>query len=333
MLTLASFCVISVLVIGLCEGSTSIVTIGILAQPASDPLKITYYHPSESWSFVAGSYVDWIGSSGAMAVILPYDLPKEKLIALLENIDGVLLPGGGAPLYRNDDTNLPTLYQQGMDTIIRWAKKRNDEGHYFPVFCTCLGFEGLIISETNQTKTLECDFDDEVVVHSVQVTSEFDKSPFWNKVGLSLAKSVFKQNSIYYTHSCGIRSSSFLKNSKLTKDYNLLGTSVSKHGVEFVACIEHKKYPIVANQWHPEKNLYERGPLYEIVDRNHVPVELMQKIASKFVQEIREKGKPKQYSHIPPFVKERFASNNLAETLPLASYERLYTLQRYDYSL
>ena len=313
------------------KNPTALVTIGILAQPASDVMRLQYYHPKENWTFVPGSYVDWIGSTGAMPVLIPFDLKQKDLDRILENIDGILLPGGGADLIRLDDLSKPTPYQISMDYIIKWAMKRNDAGKYFPLFATCLGFEGVIISATNSTKTLECDLDDEVTAHSVQLLPEFDKSPFWKEVGFDLAKRVFARDSIYYTHSCGIRTTSWKNNPILMKEYNLLGTSVAKNGIEFVANIEHKKYPIVSNQWHPEKNPYERGHLYHFLDRSSDATTLMTKIAAKFVNPIREKGAPKDVREIDALVKSYFVSNLMAEYLPLSFYERVYTFQRYNY--
>ena len=280
---------------------------------------------------MAGSYVDWVGTTGAMPVLIPFDIAREQLDKILDNIDGVLFPGGGADLKKPDDLKAPTGYQLTQDYIIKYSIKQNDAGRYFPIFATCLGFESLFIAVANDTSVLECDLDDEVVAHSVETLPDFEHSRFWRQVGLELARQVFKRESIYYTHECGTRTGTFKKNAKLSSQLNLLATSKSKHGVEFVACVEHKKYPIIANQWHPEKNLYERGQLYHFLDRSEDAVELMHRMAINFVKEIREKGKPKQIRDIDPFVKKFFASNRVSETLPLSFYERIYTFQRYNY--
>lgn len=308
-----------------------LVTVGILAQPASDPMKLQYYHPSENWTFVAGSYVDWLGTAGAMPVLIPFDISRDQLDKILDNIDGVLFPGGGAPLKKNENLNLPTGYQATMDYIMKYSYKVNDKGRYFPIYATCLGFEGAFISLANNTSILECDLDDEVVAHSVQTTPAFESSPYWTAVGLDLAKRVFETDSIYYTHECGTRVSTFQNSAILKEHLNLLASSKSKSGIEFVACVEHKKYPIIANQWHPEKNLYERGQLYQFLDRSEDATNLMYRMAVKFVGGIREKGSPKAIKDIDPLVKEYFASSRVSETLPLSFYERVYTFQRFNY--
>jgi len=310
---------------------SALVTVGILSQPASESIKLQYPFPSEDWTFVAGSYVDWIGSAGAMPVLIPFDLDDAELYSVLENIDAVLLPGGGSNLKKRMDTDVPSFYQAAGNKIINWVKKRNDSGKYFPLFATCLGFESLLIDETNSTTIIECDLDDEVTSHSMDTLPEIDKSIFWTKVGLELAKKVFQTDSLFYTHSCGIRVTSFLNSKRLTDAYTLLGSSVSRTNIRFVGSIEHKKYPIIGNQWHPEKNLFERSQLYSFLDRSDEATELMQRIAAQFVQLAREKGSPRNVKDIPAKVKKLFSSNRPSETLPLRSYERVYTFQRYKY--
>lgn len=318
--------------IGAClAGDSRLVTIGVISQPSSDPLKISYYNSKEQWSYVAGSYVDWIGTSGAMPVLIPFDLEQEKLDHILENIDGILFPGGGEPLRRADSVSKPTSYQLAMSYISDWAMRRNNQGKYFPIFATCLGFEGFVIAFSNNTLALECDISDESIVHRLVPTSQFQKSPFWNGIGIEKAESVFKTKSIYYTHSCGIRTTSFNKNQKLTENFNLLATSTSRKGINFVASIEHTKYPFIGNQWHPEKNLYERSKSYDFVDRNRPVLDLSQRLIATFVKNIREKGNPKQLKDIDPTVRRYFKSRLVSDIMGMVVYERIYTFDEYNY--
>ena len=307
------------------------ITIGILSQPTSVTMKLQYYHPSENWTYVTGSYVDWIGSTGALPIFIPFDIDRERLEFILSNLDGVLLPGGGADLKRPDNKALPTNYQLTVQFVIEWAKKRNDEGKYYPIFGTCLGFENFVIAFAGQTSALEEDLDDENTAHSVQTNVNFDKSHFWGMVGLDRAKKVFQTDSVYYTHSLGIRLTSWQKNKLLMDNFEVLATSNTKVGITFVALVEHKKYPFVANQWHAEKTLFERGQLYSFLDRSDEAAELMRNVALAFIRGIRTKGNPRTLKEIPESIKEFFASHRVAEALPLNSYERIYSFQRYNY--
>lgn len=48
-------------------------------------------------------------------------------------------------------------------------------------------------------------------------------------------------------------------NKFLTNDFHLISTNTDPQGRVFVSTMQHKKYPIVGLQWHPEKNNFEFG--------------------------------------------------------------------------
>ena len=47
-----------------------------------------------SYTYVAGSYVDWVSVAGAMPVLIPFDTSKENLDFFLANVDALLIPAG-----------------------------------------------------------------------------------------------------------------------------------------------------------------------------------------------------------------------------------------------
>jgi len=79
------------------------------------------------------AYVRYIQGAGARVVPIVYDEPEEVTIEKLGKVNGVLFPGGGG-----DYVNVGKL-------IVEHAKKMNDEGQFFPLWGTCLGFERLAI--------------------------------------------------------------------------------------------------------------------------------------------------------------------------------------------
>jgi hypothetical protein len=64
--------------------------IGILTQPLSSSLS-----SSSSDSYVAGSYVKWIEAGGGQIIAIPYNSAYDQLVAVMNQIDGILFPGGG----------------------------------------------------------------------------------------------------------------------------------------------------------------------------------------------------------------------------------------------
>jgi gamma-glutamyl hydrolase len=105
----------------------------------------------------AKSYVKWIESSGAKAVIIPYNVSLQKLLDILTKIRGIVFIGGAIEnkkLYSHEQyiTYVTTLYQ-----AYTRIKKYNEEGRHFPIWGTCLGFEMLMLF--HQHKPLEHLFD------------------------------------------------------------------------------------------------------------------------------------------------------------------------------
>lgn len=49
-------------------------------------------------SYVSASYVKYLSQTGAVPLVVPWDLPWEELASVLGGCNGVLLPGGGASL-------------------------------------------------------------------------------------------------------------------------------------------------------------------------------------------------------------------------------------------
>ena len=81
---------------------------------------------------MAASYVKWLESAGARSLPIAYNSTPEEIHAILPQLNGVLLPGGGAGK------------PPGAQMIFEEALKLNDNGTYFPVWGTCLGFEWLL---------------------------------------------------------------------------------------------------------------------------------------------------------------------------------------------
>ena len=71
-------------------------------------------------------------SAGARAVPIVYDAPRDEIAAIVEKVNGLLLPGGGAPI---------TPGHRFYDTVaflVNLTKAANDAGEYFPVCSHCI---------------------------------------------------------------------------------------------------------------------------------------------------------------------------------------------------
>lgn len=81
----------------------------------------------------------------------------------------------------------------------------------------------------------------------------------------------------------------------MLKNHFALVGSTKKHDIkdEFVACIEHLKYPIVANQWHPEKNANEKGVKYHFLDKSSRTIYFLNSILGNMMNTVRDSSTPK----------------------------------------
>ncbi|XP_069322559.1 gamma-glutamyl hydrolase isoform X2 [Eulemur rufifrons] len=86
--------------------------------------------------YIAASYVKYLESAGARVVPIRLDLTNNEYETLFKSINGVLFPGGSVDLKRSD-------YARVAKIFYKLAIQSFDDGDYFPVWGTCLGFEEL----------------------------------------------------------------------------------------------------------------------------------------------------------------------------------------------
>jgi gamma-glutamyl hydrolase len=56
-------------------------------------------YPSSDYAYLAASYVKFIESAGARVVPIPYEASNSTLETIFQNINGVLITGGGVEIY------------------------------------------------------------------------------------------------------------------------------------------------------------------------------------------------------------------------------------------
>ena len=84
------------------------------------------------------SYVKYIEQAGGRVVPLLYKHNIDETLAKMDHLNGVFYCGGDA----DDDE----YFNMGK-AIYEKAKKLNDQGIYYPVWGTCLGFKDLAMFE------------------------------------------------------------------------------------------------------------------------------------------------------------------------------------------
>ncbi len=230
--------------------------IGILTVPVSKTFKninIKSYLPS--------SYVKWLEMNGVQVVPILFNWPKKKILSVLNQINGVVFPGGSV-----DRVTHKVFYEyiNSYNIIFNYAKKEFHNGNQFPLWATCLGFEFLLLMTLNNLDTIYDSYVNEKLISKVEARHQqvsLNILPnMLNNQFFSLFKekdySIFFNKCIYMNHGFG-----FVYDIKklywILPHIYVLSTNLDKNNIEYLSSIKFKTYPFYGTQWHPEKPLFE----------------------------------------------------------------------------
>ncbi|KAL1245290.1 Gamma-glutamyl hydrolase [Trichinella spiralis] len=208
-------------------------------------------------STLPSSYVYLLKAAGAKIVplLLSYDVNTHR--NLFNQINGLFVPGGSVAPFEADVYKILKLYT-------RWAIRSNDNGDYFPIWGTCLGFEMLLLYFSNGTGVLE--------------NRLFRDVPY--ELYYKMKTELLSPN---FHHWCSNFES--LKRSGLENIF--IPTTVSQSKIDritFISSIEHVHYPFYGVAWHPEKNIFEDYKAWHL-SKSDAAVELAHYLARFFVKE------------------------------------------------
>ncbi|XP_006860125.1 PREDICTED: gamma-glutamyl hydrolase [Chrysochloris asiatica] len=252
------------------SGTTEKPIIGILMQNASMWTNVSGKY------YIAASYVKYLESAGARVVPVRLDLTTQEYEKLFKSINGILFPGGSVSLKNSDYAKVARIFYNS-------ALKSFDDGDYFPVWGTCLGFEELtlLVSGKNlltltETKSKSLPLNFTGGKYSGRMFRNFPADLL-----LSLSTEPLTAN----FHKWSLSMKNFTSNKKLKSFFNVITTNTADN-LEFVSSVEGYKYPVYGVQWHPEKPPYEWG----VSSISHSPnaVKTAFYLAEFFVSEARK---------------------------------------------
>ena len=256
--------------------------IGILAQPSD----FNATHPTDNYSYIASSYVKFVESSGARVVPIPYDLSYEELKEIFQSINGLLFPGGSASLWKNESTRLEmSEFTKKGQYLVNLAIEANLNGNYFPIWGTCLGYELILISITNDPTILSLYNSSN---HRLTLSLKNIKySRMFDKIDERLKSFVQNHDISYFNHHYGMDVNNFLRNGILSQLFTITSTAKTENGSEFISSIEGLKLPLYGVQFHPEKSPFEWRTT---VNASHIEeaVKISQEYANFFNKEARK---------------------------------------------
>jgi len=213
--------------------------------------------------YIAASYVKWLESAGARAVPIHADMTSEEdLRVVFEQINGLLLPGGG------DGTSM-----EAAKLLWEMANTANESGDHFPIWGTCLGFEWMLELASSNNNNDDDAGDKEDIVQSGFVADDVSLVLEFTKYGIR-DSNMFADEDVqeicasdavaYNHHQRGIEPDALLANEGLNDMFEITSISYDTNGRAFVSSMEAKdveRYPYYAVQWHPEKNNFEYGTI------------------------------------------------------------------------
>jgi gamma-glutamyl hydrolase len=204
-------------------------------------------------------YVRWLEAAGIRVVPLIWNLTWSAKLPILQNINGVLFPGGslGGEHF--------THYVNNATEIFNYAVTRNhDNSDPFFLWGTCQGFQVLGVIAAQTQDVLKCIYHGvDPQMMSLNFTSYQPESVMFGARATSPQNivSILKtQNSTLNWHSCGINPSDFESHiATMGKIFTVISTNTDVNGLPFISSYEGSQNGLnfFATQFHPERVPYE----------------------------------------------------------------------------
>ena len=127
-------------------------------------------------SYIMAAYVKFMEAAGARVVPLVWNEPEEVTMDKLSKLDGVLFPGGA------------NSYVEWGRKVIDKIMEYNDDGHFYPAWGTCLGYEALMVWASSAGD----DILEEYEAHAISLPIEFTAKPENTKMFADLGLQAYK---------------------------------------------------------------------------------------------------------------------------------------------
>eukprot|EP00092_Neocalanus_flemingeri_P020717 GFUD01022451.1.p1 GENE.GFUD01022451.1~~GFUD01022451.1.p1 ORF type:complete len:382 (-),score=85.16 GFUD01022451.1:168-1313(-) len=255
--------------------------IGVLTQQLDSEPLASHLPPGHNYSsYLAASYVQWVQAGGARVVPIIIGKDVEYYTQLFASINGLLLPGGSAPLTGAGG------YADVGGLFFQLAKEANDAGDTFPIWGTCNGFELLtVLSSKDTSRLIDCDSQDQAV--PLNLLTGWERSSVFSSAPPDVIKEVTEEKITINFHERCLTPANFTKY-RMETFWNALSYNYDKNHLEYISSIEAKDYPFFGTQFHPEKNIFEWNEQEPMIPHSRHAVHVSLYFATHFVNMARK---------------------------------------------
>jgi len=287
---------------------TRIPLIAIISTPLGESGDGMYFNPRDTKSMIKKSIADYVDQSGAIPVLLPFHLDKSKLTKVLDQVHAIIIPDGDeTTLFSDGIIGTPSDYLQTLDFIIKYVGDENKKGRFLPLLGIDLGMEAIVISSMGLDPSLRnCLFDNIKTSAKIIKTADWDSSKMFSTFNYETTERAFNSGNLYFNHVCGFLAEELLKNKKFMDKFKVIGISYTKHNDKVASILEHRDYPILAIQFHPEANQFEALNSYWI-KRTEDDIIFCSEIILNIAESVRMYSR--RFEALPDIVKPYFEEN------------------------
>ncbi|GFQ98474.1 gamma-glutamyl hydrolase [Trichonephila clavata] len=234
----------------------------------------------EAKSYLLASYVKFLELAGARVVPIWVHKPRSYYEDIMNNINGVLFPGGGNLLGGSG-------YSRAGQIIFDIANKMNDKGDFFPLWGTCLGFELLHYLVAQKLWMKACAAQD--IATNLEFVKGYKDSRLFQNLETSLDNAMKNESVVIHYHRWCLTPQNYTL-SGLDKYFKVLALNQDSRNVSFVSIVEAYKYPYYGVSFHPEKVLFEwiLSKTHQHIPHNLDAIRVSQYFANFFVNEARK---------------------------------------------
>lgn len=236
-------------------------------------------------SIIAASYVKYLEAAGARVLPVLINQDASYYDKVFNYTNGILYPGGGDPFYSPSSG-----YGKAGRTLFTRAIEANNNGDFYPLWATCLGFELLnFVQSGNKLWMKACNAED--LPLPLELVEGHESSRLFRNIPQDVKSFLTTLPVTINYHQWCFTPENYTK-SGLDKFFRILSTNRDVNNLTFISTVEAINYPFYGVAWHPEKNSFEfvRTAKTRLTPHSYEAVRVTQHFANFFVNEARKSG-------------------------------------------